>query len=408
LYQPGSAFAATFQLSCISFGVGVFAMPGVFARVGVLLGTILLAAFAILSDIGMQLMLQTATATGARTYEDVLHHVFGSVGRAVALISVALSTFTGNCAHMQFAASTFMEMQGPGGGFIQTLVGPNVKLQHVAAMMMFGIVVLPLCFKRQLSNLRFVSLGVVICCFCCCCVVFWKCLELIEEDGTHNTNELWSRPSASLIFETAPVVAFGFSSIAELFHVRAEMKKPELLSRCAHLATGIIVSLYFAIGFICALAFEKPGPNVLENFPGNHLIAICRMAILVLVVMLYPIINFPCMQAIDALIAGRDGTPSMWRWKLETVIGLALIIVVNTVVVRLDYVMGLSGSLGGGLFAYVLPAAAALDVAFRTPVHGSLPARVVQVACAVFIVVVGLVLTFGSTGWIIYGIAQGN
>lgn len=410
--EPGSTFAATFQLSCISFGVGVFAMPGVFAQVGVLLGTFLLAAFAILSNLGMQLMLQIATATGASTYEDVLRHAFGPVGRAVALISLALSTFTANCAHMQFVASMFVEMQGPGGGLMQTLVGPDVKLQHLATMIMFGSVTLPLCFKRQLSELRFVSLGVVLCCFLCCCVVISKCLALIKEDGAYNTDELWSKPSAGLIFDTAPVVAFGFSSIAELFHVRAEIKKPELLSRCAHVATGIVVSLYFAVWFICALAFEKPGSNVLENFPGNHLIAIFRMAILVMVVMLYPIINFPCMQAIDALIAGRFGTSSTWRWKLEAMIGFALVVVIDTMVTRLDYLFGLCGSLGLGLIAYTLPGAAALAVAFRMPgavlVHGSLSARVVQVASAVFILAVGLVMTFGSTAWIIYGIAQGH
>lgn len=410
--QPGSPFAATFQLSCISFGVGVFAMPGVFAQVGVLLGTFLLVAFAILSNLGMQLMLQVATATGASTYEDVLRHALGPVGRAVALISLALSTFTANCAHMQFVASMFVEMQGPDGGLMQTLVGPDVKLQHLATMIVFGIITLPLCFKRQLSELRFVSFGVVLCCFLCCCVVIMKCFELIEEDGVHNTDELWSKPSASLIFDTAPVVAFGFSSIAELFHVRAEIKKPELLSRCAHVATGIVVSLYFAVGFVCALAFEKPGSNVLQNFPGNHLIAIFRMAILIMVIMLYPLINFPCMQAIDALVAGRFGTPSMWRWKLEAIIGLALVVLIDTVVARLDYLFGLCGSLGLGLIAYTLPGAAALAVAFRMPgaalVHGSLSARVAQVACAVFILAVGLVLTFGSTGWIIYGIVQGH
>jgi heme-degrading monooxygenase HmoA len=47
--EPGSTSAATFQLACISLGVGIFVMPSVFASFGLMLGSSLVITFAVLS-----------------------------------------------------------------------------------------------------------------------------------------------------------------------------------------------------------------------------------------------------------------------------------------------------------------------------------------------------------------------
>lgn len=297
---------------------------------------------------------------------------------------------------------------------MNTLVGPDVTIQHLASMLIFGGLVLPMCFKRQLSELRFVSLGVVMFCFCASAVVAFKSMELVVEDGSQNSSpgDFWVLQSPSAMLDITPVVAFGFSSIAELFHVRAEIKKVDNLGRCAHIATLIVVGLYLLIGVVGTLAFQDPGPNVLQNFPDSHVVSVFRLVIIVMVTLLYPIINFPCMQAVDALIAGRFGTPSMWRWKLEAIIGLVLVLIVNTFITDLDAVFGLCGSLGLGLIAYVFPCAAALAVARQGSVASAGDsqarpvAKFIRLSCATVVLAIGLVLTVGSTASIIYGVFQ--
>lgn len=403
LLEPGTSSAATFQLACISFGVGIFVMPSVFQTMSLLLGSLVLVGCAICSNFCMQLMLRTATLTGAATYEDVMGNAFGSFGRTLALVSLAISTLTANCAHMQFVGNMWIEMMGSGGGIMNTLVGPDDRTQQFAAKLIFGTMALPLCFKRQLNELRFVSLATVIFCFSASIVVCINCLQLVASDGAHG--EVFEVPSPSVLLQTTPNIAFGFSSIVELFHVRAEMKRPEAMSRCAHVATALVCSLYLAVGLVGALAFSKPGSNLLENFPTNHFVSMLRLGIIVMITLLYPIINFPCVQALLAL-RGRFTAPSMRSWRITSVLCLIFVLLIDTTVNNLGDLFGLCGSLGLGLVAYVLPCSAGLAVTYRQQRDARLPVAIV--ASASVVLVLGLLMTVGSTALIIVSVVKGQ
>ena len=54
-------------------------------------------------------------------------------------------------------------------------------------------------------------------------------LEVINEKGVNG--EGFAVPDASTLLSTVPNVAFGFSSVVELFHVRAELKKHDFPCR---------------------------------------------------------------------------------------------------------------------------------------------------------------------------------
>lgn len=402
LLEPGSASAATFQLACISFGVGIFVMPSVFEKVSLGVGISILIIFGIASNFCMQLMLQAAELTGATTFEDVLARAFGPAGRVMALVSLAVSTLTANCAHMQFVGQTWVEMGGPGGGIMATLVGSDDGLQQFVAKLIFGLLALPLCFKRQLSELRFVSVGVVIFCLFTSSVVCLKSVILISDpDSGAVHGKTWDVPAVGVMLDQVPAAAFGFSSIVELFHVRAEIKRPEVMSRCVNIASVIIVIVYLAVGLIGAMAFADPGSNMLENFPKSRFVAMLRLGIIIMITLLYPIINFPCAQAVLAL-RGNFMAPSMRSWRLVSVLGLVLVLFIDTVITDLGTVFGLAGALGLGLVAYVLPCSAFLVISWRQRQTTPLPTLIVIGALVVLIL--GLVMTLGSTGWIIRGV----
>merc|ERR1712061_718762 len=98
----------------------------------------------------------------------------------------------------------------------------------------------------------------------------------------------------------------------------------------------LVVGLYLGGGLVGALAFEDQGSNLLQSFPDSHLVAVIRLVIIVMVTMLYPIINFPYAQALEALIAGRFGSSSGKRWKMHAVIGLILVLLLDTLVTNLN------------------------------------------------------------------------
>jgi len=243
----------------------------------------------------------------------------------------------------------------------------------------------------------------VIFCFTASFVVCIVCLQLIGSEGSHA--EVFDVPSPNVLLQTVPNMAFGFSSIVELFHVRAEMKRPEAMSKCAHVATALVCSLYMFVGLIGAMAFSAPGGNLLENFPTNHVISMLRLGIIVVITLLYPIINFPCVSSLLAL-RGRFSAPSMRSWRITSILCLIFVLLIDTLVTNLGDLFGLSGSLGLGLVAYVLPASAGLAVHFQQPREARMPVGVV--ASAAIVLVLGLVMTIGSTALILIQVAKGK
>ena len=193
-----------------------------------------------------------------------------------------------------------------------------------------------------------------------------------------------------------PIAAFGYSIIAELFAVRAEARDPEKLGPSVHKATAIVASIYCVVGVIGALAFEDPGSNLLANFDGDGLVDVLKLGLVVVITLLYPLINFPTVTALDALAAGGGGAPSHRRRQVFSVLGLGCTIAVDTLLPDIGLVFGLAGSLGLGLVAFCLPTAAFLATAPRTA--GNRASR----AAGLLVCLAGAAMTVGSTARIIY------
>ena len=170
--------------------------------------------------------------------------------------------------------------------------------------------------------------------------------------------------SASAFFSNAAMAAFGYSMVAELFAVRAEANEPEKLGRSVHVGLAIAAGLYCFVGTVGALAYPDPRANILEQFlpfAEHRFVAVLCLGLVAMVTLLYPLINFPTVQALDALLAGPAGPPSLRRRRALSVLGLAAVVATDALLPHLDTIFGLAGSLGLGLIAFCLPAAARRD-----------------------------------------------
>lgn len=199
-----------------------------------------------------------------------------------------------------------------------------------------------------------------------------------------------------------PVAAFGFSIVAELFSVRAEANDPNGLGRCVHIATGIVVTIYLFVGVVGTLAFEKLGDSILDSI-NTRFFSVLKLGLCVIITLLYPLINFPAVNAIDALIAGKDGAPSQRRKRIASVALWVGTLAIDTFVKDLSLAFGLAGSLGLGLLAYVLPTAGFLGNIRNLPLD--MRTHVATTASAAVVLVMGMLMTIGGTGYIIYSAA---
>merc|ERR1712129_164510 len=266
-------------------------------------------------------------------------------------------------------------------------------------MLQFIVAVLPLCFKPRLAELRHVSLIVVAyCTFVSLCLV-GRSAVLASEHGVHNADP-FKPVSFNAVLTNAPVACFGFSMIGEVFAVRSEAKDRATNGRYIHIATVIVTAVYFFVGFVGALAFETPSDNVLLSFLDERFFKILMFFLTILIGLLYPIINFPAVAAIDAMFAGREGQSSQRRRNIATLFMVVVVVVIDSTVTNLGLLFGLAGSIGLGLLAYVLPVSAYLRLALsgRYPMLKSAP----KVAMALLTLAITLFMVIVASAQIIY------
>ena len=212
--------------------------------------------------------------------------------------------------------------------------------------------------------------------------------------------------SASAFFSNAAMAAFGYSMVAELFAVRAEANEPEKIGKSVHIGLAIAASLYCFVGTIGALAYDnnplKGGPipaNILEAFmpfKKHRFVAVLCLGLIFMITLLYPLINYPTVQAVDAIFAGPAGPPSLRRRRVLSVVGLGLVIATDVLLPNLGTIFGIAASLGLGLIAFCLPVAAFLALpAARTRLGGA------WTAGAALVLALGGVMMVLSTAYIL-------
>jgi hypothetical protein len=128
-------------------------------------------------------------------------------------------------------------------------------------------------------------------------------------------------------------------------------------------------------------------------------VALLSLGLIIIITLLYPIITFPVVQSVNALISGNDRSPSLSMRRTISLVGMGLALLLDTAVVDIGYVFGLCGSRGLGFLAYVLPCASFLSIMLAKRKAFS-----VSSVCAVLIVIMGLVMAFGSTARVISSI----
>merc|ERR1712232_85338 len=114
--------------------------------------------------------------------------------------------------------------------------------------------------------------------------------------------------------------------------VRSEAKDRATIGRCIHIATVIVTAVYFFVGLAGALAFETPTDNILLSFIDERFFKILMFFLTLLIALLYPIINFPAVAAIDAMFAGREGQSSQCRRKIATLFMVLVVVVIDSAV----------------------------------------------------------------------------
>lgn len=401
---------AVFLLSCLSLGVGVFAIPTVMNSVGWVVGVIMVLFFGALSTALMLLVLSIIESRDCGNWDSLVGLLPG--GLAVSRVSMVAALITGNAGHLQFIAGMLFDLMAY---FVTHDYGnfPFTAVHKLVILTLLLGVALPYTFMDNLAALQHVGKAVAGVVLTTCLVASsFSIFQAFSGKGATGENTSQAGPdSLKSVFTAMSTIAFAFTSMFNLFEVFDAMKRgspndyvPKM--RAAVIWAGVIVTaIYLMVSIASIVAFGvnagistkgNGSGNVLYNFPAdNYVITILCLALVIVIVLDYAIIIFPVVN-IFMRITGSEKRPYA-RQMIN--IGIALfVITVVMVVPDLTDIFGLCGSLGVSVFCYLLPALVCLRF------HPHRLAKLVSVIG----VLVGLTMLVLSTFFIFENVAQGH
>lgn len=408
-----SATSAVFLRSCLSLGVGVFSLPTVLNKLGWPLGTALILFFGILSALLQLQLLDVAVERGCNTWEEVTEIAPG--GKVLSRFGLLLSLVIGNAAHLQVVAGMLFDL-------ISFFVSKNygqfdyTPIHKFILLALFLGVAAPYCFMDDLGSLQHVGkciAGVVLATSSLVAICsLWMVGTGQGASGDDATTA--DIPSFGVIIETAPNICFAFTSMLSFWEVFAALRQgcgetaPKVMRRSLLWSSVIVLVMYLLVAGTTILAFGKLAGethkgngygNVLYNFPPeNYPLTVLCTLLVVVIVLDYPIINFPLVTMFLRMKRlGLESKP--FARHFLSFAFMLLVLLIDLAVPNLPDVFGLCGSLGLSLSCFVLPGLVLLFGGRRT-----FP----KIAVGVLSVVSGLLMLFGGTFFILKRVITGE
>jgi len=425
----GSLVTSVWVLMSVSLGMGVFVQPKVVARMGYMLGTGIIFLFALITNYSQILLLKVINLeyehSGKKytSFSEVSKDLLGQAGLIANCLTMTLTCLVANAGHL--ATATQMLHDIICWYFTGTYNYPFHAGQRFVILWLLCGFILPFCISSSdLHSLRYISTtSVTVCMILAVSVMFLAIQRLINHgvaDGAAYVPAFHGDFSDTL--SGAAAICFAYSSVINVVSINRDIQeskrtkaveeinnysKKSMLS--VSLASSVCCVFYASLSLLCVLAWgnlcANNNGNILYLFPANdYWITFWCFALVIAVTLLYPIINVPMVNNLETLVmivvnepprkaTGCTAFAIRNRRAIISMIGMAVVIFLDTLVTDLADIFGLCGSLGLGMVSMILPALLALKNRHRLPTRDWFGAS--------FVLIIGLVVTFGSSTSII-------
>jgi amino acid permease len=212
-----------------------------------------------------------------------------------------------------------------------------------------------------------------------------------------------------------PAIAFAFTGTFCLFPVFLEAKDKSYkgMDKSVLLSTLVCALGYQFVSVIGAFTFGRDigqdsfsggtSKSYLYDFPPDHIVvSICCLALVVVITLLYNVIEFPMISAVEELMQMLplpecvDYRKAFLKWKLHrmliSICGMVVVVFINLQFKSLVVLFGLCGGYGITLVTYTIPSA----LVMVAPGISALMrvAMFLSLAASLFLVVMFTLVTF--------------
>eukprot|EP00127_Corallochytrium_limacisporum_P006655 Clim_evm34s232 gene=Clim_evmTU34s232 len=376
-------FGGAYNMANSIVGAGVLSMPYLLAGSGLVLGLVIIVLVALITDYSLHLLVRTGHEHKQTTYMDLMKFAFGMHGETLGGLAQLLYAFGAMVAYLIIVGQLCADA-------MSTTTDNDFWTDRRIWIAFFVLVVqVPLCFKGSVKALELTSVLSM-----ACVITVAIIIGVVGQDANHD----YGIDDHIILADWHGVIrAFGISAFSFVCHHNTfllfnALPNPEVPAFRYVIGIGILAStvisvLYALVGYLAF--FGEAQPNILLNFAVGDYPAIegARILFSLTLALTYPLECFVSVDALDQMFyrGASEMTPTRSRlWTAFLLLSTTLIALFTD---NLGIVLELTGSIAGGLLAYVLPAAATLKLVSGTSWNVSKLAPIALLGFGCFIMI---------------------
>ncbi|GAA5802316.1 hypothetical protein HPULCUR_007780 [Helicostylum pulchrum] len=365
-YGSRSKIESAFNLVNSTVGAGIIGLPFAIYLAGFWTAVILSLLVAVISQLGLYMLVVSGQRAGAYKYATLMECVMGKTGFYF-LNFLILVQASGACV-------SYFILIGDTIPVLLQLYFPQYS-SFTERSLVISLIAIFLVFPLNLSrSIGSVASWSILSVLCLPLIILTLLIRAPAYAKSHESPLDWEGPD---IFGALGILAFAFACSHVCFSVFLSLKDQTTKSWTITATLASIMSWTVSISFavIGYLSFGKDvQPNLFLNFPDDDLVVnIGRFALGFSMILTIPMGFYPTREAVQKLLGFETATrqPTNIQHYSVTVVLFTLITILGITVRSLGKVYALIGGFAATFLAYILPGIACLVTRRYPQVEGS-------------------------------------
>lgn len=258
----GSLRGCIISLIFSALGAGILSLPWAIARLGLVVGVLVLICSAMFSYATMEMLVVCGHIRNKSDYADTMADMLGSPGATLVNVIVAVDSAGAICVFYKYMAGSVQ--------MLAASLGYDISLSVIVVALSFGVI-FPLSLPRRITALQYVTMASVIPLAVVVGVIVGRCPALTSQKQIGNMllrTDLISIEAA----QACSAIFFSFMCHMNVWAICNELDNPlpHRTSKLFRRVVCFLVCVYGAVGIAGAVSFgDATPPNVLEAYPAS-------------------------------------------------------------------------------------------------------------------------------------------
>lgn len=351
----GGLLSSSFNMASATLGAGIISLPSSYNLSGIVMATFYLITICIGTIFSMHLLAHVMVKSGLRTYSIAARELLGKGTDYFLATLIIILCFGGSVAYVMFASGLLASVLQHSDN--ESLTSESVNRIFTSAIWL--VFMLPLVMVKRINSLRYFStIGVIFIIFFVGCMIYHSATNGLHDGGEYGSMA-WMR-TGNAALEGLGSLLFAFMCQLNAFEIFHEQKKRTVF----HFTLYSVISmttcavLYFLAGIFGYADFRgrvKDSVLVLYDPFKDPYIGIGYIGIIFKVCVAFALHMIPMRDAIYHFLNWNVETVPYWKHAIAMATPTTAALLCGLFVPTINTVLGLLGSLCGGIIGFVMP-----------------------------------------------------